>query len=93
MSTLTIILTSTAISQATVVAAEEPQSSVRYAVETHYTETDFTGLRLEGHLVRPSGLVSMVVTRPGFHPLFQLRRDFALEIEESPSLLNTPSAS
>ena len=92
MSTLTIFLTSTAISQATV-AAEEPQSLVRYAVETHYTETDFTGLRLEGQLVRPSGLVSMVAPRPGFHPLFQLRRDFDLEIEESPALLNTPSAS
>jgi hypothetical protein len=92
MSTLTIILTSTALTQATV-ATEEPHSIVRYAVETRYTETDFSGLRLEGQLVRPSGMVSMVVPRPGFHPLFQLRSDFDLEIEESPALLNSPSAS
>ena len=67
----------------------ETEAPVRtqYSNVTQIDEGAFSGLALEGELVRPSGVLAVVVPRPGFHPLFQLRRDFSVEIRESPGFV------
>jgi hypothetical protein len=71
----------------TSVQAESSVTQVAYDRVTRIEEGAFTGLSLEGELIRPAGMLGVVVPRPGFHPLFQLRRNFELEISESPSSL------
>jgi len=76
------------------VAEVDPSVQAKYSVPelsydrvTRIEEGAFTGLSLEGELIRPAGMLAVVVRRPAFHPLFQLRSDFEVEIGESPGFL------
>ncbi len=63
----------------------QTRQTVAYRKVTVLDDDAFAGLSLDGVLVRPSGLLSVETPRPAFHSLFQLRRNFEVEIEESPS--------
>ena len=69
------------------VVADHTSPEERYNRVTQIDADEFSDLALEGALVRPSGVLAVVVPRPAFHPLFQLRRDFAEEIRESPGFM------
>jgi hypothetical protein len=82
-----LLLISQSLAQPDLAETEAPTPTV-YQQVTQIEEDAFSGLSLEGELVRPSGVLAVVVPRPSFHPLFQLRRDFAIEIQESPAALS-----
>ena len=61
----------------------------RYRDVTELFESDFLQLKLQGQLVRPAGSLTIARPSPRFVPLFQLRRDFDQEIEDSARMFGT----
>lgn len=62
---------------------------LHYQAVTQLNEEDFLQLKLQGQLVRPAGSLTIARPQPILAPLFQLRRDFDQEIDESTRLVGS----
>lgn len=59
---------------------ETPEPKVTYAAETEIT---FTGVEVDGEIVKPGNALISEARRAEFNPMISLREDFNLEIDQS----------
>ncbi|MEL6342745.1 MAG: hypothetical protein AAFV53_06405 [Myxococcota bacterium] len=71
------------LSTAALAQQDDDKAPIEYREVTELSEDDFTGLNVDGELVKPRGAVFFDVKREGFHPMITLRTDFNAEMSDS----------
>lgn len=77
---LSLLALSFALAAPALAQDETPEPQVSYAAET---EIEFTGVQVDGEVVKPGNALVTEARRAEFAPMISLRQDFNLEIDQS----------
>ncbi|MFT5585248.1 MAG: hypothetical protein ACI9VR_002836 [Cognaticolwellia sp.] len=79
-SALSLLALSFAFAAPALAQEETPEPNVTYAAET---EIEFTGVQVDGEVIKPGNSLISEARRAVFMPMIALREDFNVEIDQS----------